>query len=72
MRSHERSTWVNASGLIRLLLERPEPSLSENWVESTLTESIRKRRSTSSPSGHDPAFPNCLPSCFNSISANQF
>jgi hypothetical protein len=68
----KRRIWVNASGLTRLVLERPEPSLREIWLESTRTESIKKRRSAWRPSGHEPPVPNCLPSCFSNISANQF
>ncbi len=68
----KRRILVNAAGLTRLPLERPDPSDSENSVESTRTESIRNRRSTESPSVHDPPRPNWRPSCLRTISANQF
>ena len=51
----KRRIWVKASGLTRFPLERPGAVLSANSVESTRTESIRKRRSTASPSSHEPA-----------------
>src|SRR5215510_5382308 len=66
------STFVKVSGEMKFTLERPEPSLRLNWVESAPTESMRKRRSTSIPSDQEPALPNCLPSSLSSISAYQF
>ena len=50
----------------------PEPSSRPKAVESIFTESIRKRRSTSSPASHDPSPRSSRPRILSSISANQF
>src|SRR5206468_4297001 len=65
------SSLANACGVTRLPAARPEPSSSANAVESMCTESIRKRRSTSSPASHEPSPLSSRPNSLSSISANQ-
>ena len=66
------SSWANAWGVTRLPAASPDPSSSAKAVESIFTESIRKRRSTSSPASQAPSPLISCPSTLSSISANQF
>ena len=63
---------ANACGVTRLPAASPDPSSSAKAVESIFTESVRKRRSTSSPAVQLPSPLTSRPSTLSSISANQF
>ena len=63
---------TKACGVTRLPAARPEPSSSENAVESIFTESIRNRFSTSSPFSQLPVSPTARARILSSVSANQF